>query len=164
MKSSVLLTISNTTISDAVPPDRIPPALADHLGPLLGRAHEAHRRLSLEALAPFELTPKGFGALRVLIAEGPLSQRQLAQRQGIDRTTAVAVVDELERLGAVERRRDPADRRAHALDVTPTGERLLKRARSAITQAEQAFMAPLSGPEQERLKTTLRALIEAGER
>ena len=103
-------------------PDRIPPVLADHLGPLLGRAHEAHRRLSLAALAPFELTPKGFGALRVLTAEGPMSQRQLAQRQGIDRTTAVAVVDELERLEAVERRRDPADRRAHALHVTPTGQ------------------------------------------
>ena len=90
-------------------PDRIPPALADHLGPLLGRAHEAHRRLSLAALAPLELTPKGFGALRVLDAEGPMSQRRLAERQGIDRTTAVAVVDELERLRAVERRRDPTD-------------------------------------------------------
>jgi DNA-binding MarR family transcriptional regulator len=145
-------------------PDRIPPALADHLGPLLGRAHEAHRRLSLAALAPLELTPKGFGALRVLIAEGPLSQRQLAQRQGIDRTTAVAVVDELERRGAVERRRDPADRRAHALHVTPAGRRLLARARAAITAAEQAFMAPLAEPEQERLKAALRALIEAGER
>jgi len=147
-----------------VPPDRIPPALADHLGPLLGRAHEAHRRLSLEALGPLELSPKGFGALRVLAAEGPLSQRRLAQRQGIDRTTAVAVVDELERLEAVERRRDPADRRAHALHLTPKGTRLLARGRTAIKQAEQAFMAPLSEAEQDKLKAALRALIEAGER
>jgi len=142
-------------------PDRIPPALADHLGPLLGRAHEAHRRLSLAALAPLELTPKGFGALRVLDAEGPMSQRRLAERQGIDRTTAVAVVDQLERLRAVERRRDPADRRAHALHVTARGKRLLARGRSAIASAEQAFMAPLPEAEQERLKQALRALIEA---
>jgi len=145
-------------------PDRIPPALADHLGPLLGRAHEAHRRLSLAALAPLELTPKGFGALRVLDAEGPMSQRRLAERQGIDRTTAVAVVDQLERLRAVERRRDPADRRAHALHVTTRGKRLLARGRSAIASAEQAFMAPLAEAEQDRLKQALRALIEAGER
>ena len=93
-----------------------------------------------------------------------MSQRRLAERQGIDRTTAVAVVDQLERLRAVERRRDPADRRAHALHVTPRGTRLLARGRSAIANAEQAFMAPLPAAEQERLKQALRALIEAGER
>ena len=87
-------------------------SLADRLGPLLGRAHEAHRVLAQRALASFGLSPKGFGALAVLAAEGPLSQQRLAARQGIDRTTMVAVVDELERVGAVERRRDPDDRRA----------------------------------------------------
>ena len=90
-----------------------------------------------------------------------MSQRRLAERQGIDRTTAVAVVDELERLRAVERRRDPTDRRAHALHVTARGKRLLARGRSAIANAEQAFMAPLPEAEQERLKQALRALIEA---
>src|SRR5687768_9349716 len=85
----------------------MPDALAERLGPLLGRAHDAHRRLSLQALAPLGLSVKAVGAMTVLEAEGPLSQRRLAERQGIDRTTMVAVVDELERLGAVERRRDP---------------------------------------------------------
>ena len=69
----------------------MPDALAERLGPLLGRAHDAHRRLSLEALAPLGLGVKSVGALTVLQAEGPLSQRRLAERQGIDRTTMVAV-------------------------------------------------------------------------
>jgi DNA-binding MarR family transcriptional regulator len=140
----------------------MPDALAERLGPLLGRAHDAHRRLSLQALAPLGLSVKAVGALTVLEAEGPLSQRRLAERQGIDRTTMVAVVDELERLGAVERRRDPGDRRANALRPTASGRRLLTRARSAVAAAEEAFLAPLPQQEQQRLRAALRVLIEAG--
>src|SRR3954452_2637309 len=112
--------------------DLMPDALAERLGPLLGRAHEAHRVLSVAALAPLGLSPKAFGALTVLDAEGPLSQRRLGERQGIDRTTAVSVVDDLERQGAVERRRDPDDRRAYSLHLTARGRRLLTRARAAV--------------------------------
>ena len=142
-------------------PEPMPDALAERLGPLLGRAHDAHRRLSLEALAPLGLGVKSVGALTVLQAEGPLSQRRLAERQGIDRTTMVAVVDELERLGAVERRKDPADRRANALHITSRGRRLLTRARTAVAGAEEAFLAPLPPAEQQRLRAALRRLVES---
>ena len=142
-------------------PEPMPDALAERVGPLLGRAHDAHRRLSLEALAPLGLGVKSVGALTVLQAEGPLSQRRLAERQGIDRTTMVAVVDELERLGAVERRKDPADRRANALYITPRGRRLLTRARTAVAGAEEAFLAPLPPAEQQRLRAALRTLVES---
>lgn len=135
------------------------PALADRLGPLLGRAHEAHGVLARQTLAPLGLTPKGFGALSVLDIEGPLSQQRLAQRQGIDRTTMVAVVDELERAGAVQRHRDPNDRRAYALHVTTEGRRLLARARTAVVSAEEQFLAPLPPAEQRRLKAALRTLL-----
>ena len=141
--------------------ERMPDALAERLGPLLGRAHDAHRRLSLEALAPLGLGVKSVGALTVLRAEGPLSQRRLSERQGIDRTTMVAVVDELERLGAVERRKDPGDRRANALHITPQGRRLLTRARKAVASAEEAFLAPLPAAEQQRLRAALRTLVES---
>ena len=97
----------------------------------------------------------------MLQAEGPLSQRRLAERQGIDRTTMVAVVDELERLGAVERRKDPGDRRANALHITPQGGRLLARARKAVAGAEEAFLAPLPPAERQRLRAALRVLAES---
>ena len=141
------------------------PDLLDHLGPLLGRAHEAHRVLSAALLEPTGLSPKGFGALTVLAEEGPLPQGRLAVRQGIDRTTMVAVVDELERLGAVRRRRDDRDRRAYALELTPEGERLLERGRTAIEDAEDRFLAPLPAAERCALKRSLRTLVEgAGDR
>ena len=138
------------------------PALDDRLGPLLGRAHEAHRVLGREALAPLGLSPKGFGALAVLRAEGPLSQPRLAARQGIDRTTMVAVVDELERMGAVERDRDPADRRAYLTRLTREGQRLHERALAAVVDAERRFLEPLAPGDRERLKGALRALAGGG--
>jgi DNA-binding MarR family transcriptional regulator len=139
-------------------------ALADRLGPLLGRAHEAHHVLARDALAPLGLAPKGFGALAVLGADGPISQQRLAERQGIDRTTMVAVVDELERVGALERRRDATDRRAYALHLTPKGRRLLERARREEMAAEERFLAPLPPAEQRRLKAALRTLLDPRER
>jgi len=142
-------------------PDSMPDALAERLGPLLGRAHEAHRRLTQRALEPLGLSPKAFGALTVIDAEGPLSQRRLGERQGIDRTTAVSVVDELERHGAVRRRADPDDRRAYSLHVTARGRRLLVRGRAAVVSAEEEFLAPLAEADRKRLRTSLRALVEA---
>ena len=142
-------------------PEPLPPALADRLGPLLGRAHDAHRALAAEALAPLGVSPKGVGALAVLEQEGPLSQQRLAERQGIDRTTMVAVIDALERAGAVERRRDPRDRRSYALHLTPRGRRLLERAITVVAEAEERFLAPLPAADRALLKSLLRTLLSA---
>jgi DNA-binding MarR family transcriptional regulator len=135
------------------------PPLTDRLGPLLGRAHEAHRADAAAALAPLGLSPKAVGAATVLASEGPLTQRRLAERQGIDRTTMVAVIDELERLGAVERHRDPRDRRRYALHLTAHGRELLGLATAAVVEAEERFLAPLPPADRERLKAMLRALL-----
>ena len=134
-------------------------SIADQLGFLLGRAHLAHRVIAEQALAHLGLSGKGFGALILLVQEGPLSQQSLGAKQGIDRTTMVAVVDELERAGYVERRRDPSDRRAYSLHATAKGRRVLGRAGDATKRAEAEFLAPLPPADRRRLKQMLRALL-----
>jgi DNA-binding MarR family transcriptional regulator len=94
------------------------------------------------------------------VQEGPFSQQRLGQRQGIDRTTMVAVVDELESLGYVERRRDPRDRRAYSLHATAKGRRVLQRAGEATERAEHEFLGPLTEADRRRLKQMLRTLLE----
>jgi DNA-binding MarR family transcriptional regulator len=121
----------------------------------------AARAIAEPALAPMGLSPKGFGALAILVREGPLSQQRLGERQGVDRTTMVAVVDELERAAFVERRRDPADRRAYSLQPTAKGQRVLERAREAVARAEDEFLAPLPAADRRLLKQMLRRLLEA---
>jgi DNA-binding MarR family transcriptional regulator len=120
----------------------------------------AARAIAEPALAPLGLSPKGFGALTILVQEGPMSQQRLGARQGVDRTTTVAVVDELERAGLVERRRDSRDRRAYSLQATPKGRRVLKRAAEATRRAEDEFLAPLPAADRRRLKELLRTLLE----
>ncbi len=137
-----------------------PPAvLSDQLGFLLGRAHLAHRAIAERALASVGLGGKEFGALCVLVDEGPLSQQRLGERQGVDRTTMVALVDELERKGLVERRRNPDDRRAYSLHATPPARGVLKQAGEAAKRAEDEFLAPIPAGERRRLKALLQRLI-----
>jgi DNA-binding MarR family transcriptional regulator len=139
-------------------PTELPASIADRLGPLLGRAHLAHRRFAEAELAALGLRPKEFGTLSVVVAEGPLSQQRLTERTGIDRTTMVAVVDGLESKGFVERERAAEDRRAYALRATAKGRRILGRATKAAERAEAAFLAGLSAEDQRRLKQLLRTL------
>ena len=136
-------------------------SIADQLGYLLGRAHLEHRAIAERALAPLGLSGKGFGALILLVQDGPMSQQRLGERQGVDRTTMVAVVDELERAGYVERRRDPRDRRAYSLHATAKGQRVLERAAEATRRAEDAFLATLPVADRRRLKRLLRTLVQS---
>jgi DNA-binding MarR family transcriptional regulator len=134
-------------------------SIADQLGYLLGRAHLEHRAIAERELVSLGLSGKGFGALILLVQEGPLSQQRLGERQGVDRTTMVAVVDELESAGYVERRRDPRDRRAYSLQATPKGRRVLQRAAEATERAEDEFLAPLPEADRRRLKRMLKTLV-----
>jgi DNA-binding MarR family transcriptional regulator len=146
-------------VSDSPIPEQLPAALSDRLGFLLGRAHLAHRCVAERALASLDLGVKEFGALSVLVEEGPLSQQRLGERQGVDRTTMVAVVDQLERGGLVERRRNPDDRRAYSLHATTKGRRVLRQASEATRRAEDEFLAPIPAGERRRLKQILQRLI-----
>ena len=134
-------------------------SITDQLGYLLGRAHLAHRAIAEHGFAALGLSPKGFGALALLMQEGPLSQQRLGELQGVDRTTMVSVVDELEREGFVERRRDPSDRRAYSLQATASGRRVLQEAGEVAKRAEDEFLARLSDADRRRLKQLLRTLL-----
>jgi DNA-binding MarR family transcriptional regulator len=149
----------DTAVPESPLAEGLPAALSDRLGFLLGRAHLAHRSIAERAFASLGVGVKEFGALAVLVEEGPLSQQRLGERQGIDRTTMVAVVDELERSGLVERRRNRADRRAYSLNPTAKGRRLLGQASEAEKRAEGEFLTPLPAPDRRRLKQLLRTLI-----
>jgi DNA-binding MarR family transcriptional regulator len=100
------------------------------------------------------------GLLTVLIAidsQAPLSQQEVAGRLGVDRTTMVLLIDELENKALVRRRRDPDDRRKNVVVLTDAGRTTLREA-SASAEAERLFLGPLSGDEATRLRQTLRAI------
>ena len=80
---------------------------------------------------------------------------------GIDRTTMVALIDQLESGGLATRRPSAKDRRAREIATTPKGRRLLERARRMVAQAEDDVLAGLTARQRRDLLTLLRRALEA---
>lgn len=138
-------------------PTRVPAALAPHVGFLVFAAFMHAQRTAVAALRG-ELHPRLLVVLRA-IDDGPISQGELGARLDVGRTTMVGIVDALEAKALVERRRDPADRRAYQLVVTPAGEEALARFGPILRRCEGAFMGRLSTDERARLNELLRGLL-----
>jgi DNA-binding MarR family transcriptional regulator len=134
------------------------PALAGYTGHLLRAAYVAALDFARETL-PGQAQPRVFGILAVLAASGPQSQQQLGELLGVNRTTMVQIVDQMEAAGLLERRRNPADRRSYALEPTPEGLATLERLGPAVIDAESAFTAPIGQAGRERLNELLRKVL-----
>jgi DNA-binding MarR family transcriptional regulator len=134
--------------------------LTDHTGYLLRVAHDQAHRIKIEEL-PEGAHPRDYSLLTALLATGPLSQQQLASHMRVNRTLVVGIIDELERRGWVERRRDPSDRRSYRLHVTPAGEAAVRAMAPHVRKASERLAAPLTAAERKRLHRLLRAMIEA---
>ena len=140
----------------------VPPSLADRAGALLVIAARTGQELAGRRLAPMGLTVRLCGVLN-LLAEGPISQQALGEQLGIDRTTVVELIDELEQQGVVVRRRNPADRRSYALSLTPRGRTVQKRAARAFDAAADEFLDALEPAERQALVEMLRRLISSAD-
>jgi DNA-binding MarR family transcriptional regulator len=134
------------------------PALAGRLGYLLKHARERLGGLTAEVLAPFGVTGRQVAVLIAIDDRVPLSQQEVARRLGVDRTTMVDLVDELEAKGLVQRRQDRADRRRNVVALTPAGTAALEGASRATRDAEQRFLAALSGAQAAAFREALHAV------
>jgi DNA-binding MarR family transcriptional regulator len=113
-----------------------------------------------ERLAPLGLTPAHAGLLRAIAAEPGRSQQTLAVQLGLLPSRLVVLVDELERDGYVERRRNPTDRRHHALYLTLTGEKLLGDIGQAARAHAENYLAPLDANDRGALAELLGRLAD----
>ncbi len=106
----------------------------------LGRALIAAEQPILEAHG---LTMWGYVVLLAL-DEGPArGQGVLAQEIRADKTRIIAVLDDLQERGLIERTPDPADRRARVLALTPQGRRVRDATQADIQARENRLLAKL---------------------
>jgi DNA-binding MarR family transcriptional regulator len=129
-------------------------------GPGLGRllvqlGFLAARRFG-ELLAPLGLQQRQAGLLIGLAAHEGASQQALGELMGLNATRMVFLVDELEQRGLVERRRNPADRRSHALYLTDRGRDTLRQTQQVAAAHERSLGASLTGAERGQLVGLLR--------
>jgi DNA-binding MarR family transcriptional regulator len=135
------------------------PNLGHRLGYLLKHAQLAFSERSGPALAHLGINGRELAVLTVLNTSEPLSQRQAAARLGLDRTTMVALVDELERKQLITRQADPHDRRRNLVPLTAEGQNTLAEGALAAEAAERAFLAALAPDEQELFRSMLQRIL-----
>lgn len=107
------------------------------------------------ALGEIGMRVRYFFVLASLEGGTTLSQQDLSRLLNLDPTTVVAVVDEMERNGHAERRRNPADRRRYNLTLTDAGRAVLVKANSLVTEVEGRFFGALDEGETRTLHTML---------
>lgn len=127
--------------------------LLAQLGGLAG-AHFADR------LAPLGLTPPQAGLLRAVAGEPGRSQQALAAQLGLLPSRLVSLVDELEDEGLLERRRNPADRRNHAIHLTRLGKDRLRQVGTVARAHGESFLQPLDEAERTELTHLLQRLAD----
>ena len=118
------------------------------------------RETSQETLAPWDITPAQFRALRVLRRHGVLRLSELSDHLHIAARSTTEVIDALESRHLVARRPDPDDRRATLVEVTEHGTGVLDAVRAARgSEAERAF-SELTPDDRADLARILRKLRE----
>ena len=139
---------------------RKPDSAADSVGFMLSTLGHAISRRFVHALQPLELHPREFTVLRAVKASDGQSQQTLAERLHIPPSRMVAIVDELESRGLIERRPDPRDRRVRALYVTSRGQTLLEDAFNLVVEHERAISDVLTANERAELLAFLTRIAD----
>jgi DNA-binding MarR family transcriptional regulator len=114
----------------------------------------------IELLAPLGIHPRHFGMLSLLLEQDGLSQHQLCEPLDVHRNVMVGMVDEMEQRGLVERRRHPADRRAHAVHLLPAGRQLQAEAEALVSDFEAKLLGGLDTAEARTFISLLKRVSE----
>lgn len=141
--------------------DKASPLDAD-IGFLLSRGAAVSAREANRVLAPCGVKVRSYSLL-ALAAEAPggVAQRQIAATLSLDPSQVVAMVDELESAGMVERTQDPADRRNKLVSATDAGRELHRDAAERVMASRAPLLAGFTSDEVDVLRALLRRIAFA---
>lgn len=109
---------------------------------LLTQAHYALASELARELEPLGISPRGHAVLGAAMT-GAHTQKQLAELVGLDKTTMVATLDELEAADLARRVPSATDRRAHVVEVTADGRRKVTAANKVGKRVQANVLASL---------------------
>jgi DNA-binding MarR family transcriptional regulator len=107
------------------------------------------------------LRPRHVIALTLLSEQGAMGQQALAEALSLDPSNVVGLLNELEERGLITRRRDPADRRRHIVELSDDGIDQLAVAGSRLCGIEDTLFASLSAQERQTLHALLSRVVGA---
>jgi len=132
--------------------------LAVNLGWLLAQASHVMVTEMTAAFAEMGVSPRGHCVLSTA-SGGELTQKELADTVGLDKTTMVVTIDELEHAGLAERVPSTTDRRARIISVTKAGAKVVARGEKVVSQIQEDVLASLPAREREALMSALSHLV-----
>jgi DNA-binding MarR family transcriptional regulator len=147
---------SETVITGVPSRHRVPAHLAR-------RFHQICVGITAEVTASAGLTPVEFSVLTALHDAPGIDQGTLADRLGLDPVTAHKLAGRLGEFGLLNRRVNPADRRARVLSLTPHGQKVHDDLRPRARIQGERILAPLAPEERTRFLDMLTQLVEAHE-
>jgi DNA-binding MarR family transcriptional regulator len=135
--------------------------VAEFAGQLFFRLWRASHTRIAEGLETIGLTTALFGVLNFLGTRKGVIQQEIGAAMGIDPSTMVSLIDELEREGLAKRRPAPRDRRAREVALTAKGRRLRERGRRMATQVDNEVLRGLTARERRELESLLRRALDS---
>jgi DNA-binding MarR family transcriptional regulator len=142
-----------TTAGQVVEGQQILP-LIDHLARIGRRAAEA-------SVSAGCLRPRHLIALRLLGEHGPMTQHAVGLALSLDPSNVVGLLNELEERELITRRRDPADRRRHIVELTAAGSGEVAQTFSQLRVVEDELFKSLTAGERATLYGLLSRAVEA---
>lgn len=138
--------------------EECPECLASNLIWLLKQAHYGLASELAAAFEPLGLTPRTHFVLAAALT-GTHTQKQLADLVGLDKTTMVVTLDELEAAGLARRVAAQGDRRARVVEVTKAGASKVKEANQVAKHVQEDVLASLELGSAEALLEGLAELV-----
>ena len=136
-------------------------AAGQQILPLIEHLTRISRRAADAAMADGSLRPRHVIALTLLGERGPMTQHAVGAALSLDPSNVVGLLNELEERGLITRRRDPADRRRHIVELSATGAGELCLAQARPSRVEDDLLSALSAEERATLYRLLARAVEA---
>jgi DNA-binding MarR family transcriptional regulator len=128
---------------------------------LLHRAGQCATDLFQDEARRSGLTPRQFAVLMTIAEEEGLTQTDLVERTGIDRSTLADIVARLLARGLIQRRRAKSDARAYAIKLTAQGWKGLREAEPGAVAADARLLEALPPAKREDFLSSLDLIVAA---
>ena len=134
-------------------------AAGQQILPLIDHLARISRRAADAAMADGSLRPRHVIALTLLDERGPMTQHAVGAALSLDPSNVVGLLNELEERGLITRRRDPADRRRHIVEVSATGADELTQTYAQLGLVEDELFKTLTCEQRSTLHELLASAV-----
>lgn len=128
---------------------------------LLHRVSQCASDIFTLEIGDADLTPRQYAILLTVSQNEGLSQTDLVERTGVDRSTLADIVRRMLKKGLLQRRRTKDDARAYAVKLTEEGWRILRATEPMVKRVDDKILAMLSGKQRDQFVADLQTIVEA---